>query len=82
MHFRWGVPLVGEFNYWALLTPSWDPPFSYRECSGRQRSLKAAFKKKAGLWLWYIFVKHVLELLILIYVCVKSDITTLETIVK
>ena len=23
--FRWGVALIGEFFYWALLTPSWDP---------------------------------------------------------
>ena len=23
--FRWGVALVGEFFYWALLTPSWEP---------------------------------------------------------
>ena len=22
--FRWGVTLVGKFNYWALLTPSWE----------------------------------------------------------
>ena len=25
VHFRWGVALVGEFFYWALLTPLWDP---------------------------------------------------------
>ena len=22
---RWGVALVGDYQYWALLTPSWDP---------------------------------------------------------
>ena len=27
---RWGVSLVGDYHYWALLTPSWDPPFRYR----------------------------------------------------
>ena len=27
---RWGVALVGDYHYWALLTPSWDPPFRYR----------------------------------------------------
>ena len=27
VHFRWGVALVEEFNYWALLTPSWDQSF-------------------------------------------------------
>ena len=25
VHFRWGVSLVGEFFYWALLTSLWDP---------------------------------------------------------
>ena len=25
VHFRWGVTLVKEFFYWALLTPLWDP---------------------------------------------------------
>ena len=27
--FRWGVILVGKFNYWALLTPSWENNFRY-----------------------------------------------------
>ena len=27
---RWGVALVAHYFYWALLTPSWDPPFKYR----------------------------------------------------
>ena len=22
---RWEVTLVGDYHYWALLTPSWDP---------------------------------------------------------
>ena len=22
---RWGVALVGDYHYWDLLTPSWDP---------------------------------------------------------
>ena len=24
---RWGVILVGDYYHWALLTPSWNPPF-------------------------------------------------------
>ena len=24
VHFRWGVAIVGDYHYWALLTPSWD----------------------------------------------------------
>ena len=27
---RWGVAIVGDYHYWALLTSSWDPPFRYR----------------------------------------------------
>ena len=27
---RWGVAFVGDYHYWALLTPSRDPPFRYR----------------------------------------------------
>ena len=50
-HFRKGVALLGKFDYWALLTSSWDPPFRYREYSGRWRSLEDAFEKKADLWL-------------------------------
>ena len=30
--------------------------------------------------IYIYFEKHVLEFLILIYVCIKSDVTTLETI--
>ena len=52
--------------------------FRYREYLGRRRSLEADFKKKAGLWLDIYFVKHVLEFLTLIYVCIKSDVITLE----
>ena len=51
VHFRLGVAQVGNYNYWALFTPSWDPPFRYREFSGRRRSLEVAFKKKADMWL-------------------------------
>ena len=40
MHFRWEVALVGEFFYWALLIPLWDPPFQvqgvYRETALRR----------------------------------------------
>ena len=26
---RWGVALIGDFLYWALLTPSWENNFRY-----------------------------------------------------
>ena len=25
VHFRWGVAIIGEFFYWSLLNPLWDP---------------------------------------------------------
>ena len=25
VYIRWGIALVGEFFYWALLMPLWDP---------------------------------------------------------
>ena len=78
---RWGVTHVGDYHYWVLLTLSRENYFRYRECSEKRCSLEAAFKKKAGLWLDIYFVKHVLKFLILIYVCIKSDVTTFETIV-
>ena len=28
---RWGVALVGDFLYWALLTPSWENIFQVLE---------------------------------------------------
>ena len=31
---RWEVALVGDYHYWALLTPSWDPPFKYKSGAG------------------------------------------------
>ena len=46
---RWGVTHVRDYQNWALLTPSLDPPFRYRECSGRQRSLETVFEKKVDM---------------------------------
>ena len=42
---------------------------------------RGRFENIADMWLDIYFIEHVLELLILIYVCIKSDVTTLETIV-
>ena len=28
---RWGVTLVGDYHYWALLAQLWDPPFQVHE---------------------------------------------------
>ena len=76
---RWRVTYVGDYHYWALLTLSRENYFRCRECSERRHSLEAAFEKKADMWLDIYFVEHVLELLILIFVRIKSDVITLET---
>ena len=55
-HFRSGVALVRKFDYWALLTLSWDSLFKYMEHSGRRRSIEAVFEKKADMCLNYIFL--------------------------
>ena len=56
VHFRWGVALVGEFNYWALLTPSGVPLSgigSIREDNAHQRPL---LRKKPTSGFDYIFL--------------------------
>ena len=45
---RCGVTHVGNFYYWALLTLSRDHYFRYRESTGGQRILEAAFRRKLG----------------------------------
>ena len=51
---------------------------SVREDGAHQRPL---LRRKPDCGFDIFFVKHVLKFLILIYVCIKSDVTTLETIV-
>ena len=51
LHVHLGVTQVGNYHYWELLTLLREHYFMYRECSGRRRSLKAAFEKKADMWL-------------------------------
>ena len=55
VHFRWRVALVGEFNYWALLTLSWDPFFRY---TVRRRSLEAGimYGPDCGLDLCFVYI--------------------------
>ena len=60
-HLGGEITQVGKFYYWALLTLSRENYFRYRECSGRRRSLEAAFEKKADMWLDIYFVERVLE---------------------
>ena len=55
------VTHVGNYHYWALLTLTRYHYFRYKERSGRRHSLEADYDKKVGLWLCYLFVKHVLE---------------------
>ena len=52
---RWGVASVGVYSI-EHCSPRRGPPFMYRECAGRRRSLEAAIVKKAGLWLWFLLL--------------------------
>ena len=47
---RWGVALVGDYHYWALL-PVVGPHFRCKTVTNGRRSLEAEIEKKAGLWL-------------------------------
>ena len=78
---RSGVTHVRDYHYWALLTLSRKNYFRYKECLGRRRSLGPLLRTKPDCGFDIYFVKHVLEFLILIYVRIKSDVITLETIV-
>ena len=46
---RWGITHIGDYHYRALFTLSRENYFRYRKCSGRRRSLEAAFEKKADM---------------------------------
>ena len=78
---RWGVTHVEDYHYWALLTLSRENYFQYMECLRRRHSLEVALRRKPDCGFDIIFVKYVLKFLILIYVCIKSDVIALETMV-
>ena len=44
------VTLVGDYHYWALLTPSRNPIFRYREFIGGWGSDETVIVKKADMW--------------------------------
>ena len=50
VHFKWGVALVGEFFYWALLIPLWDPLSGTGGCTRRQLSDETVIMKKVDVW--------------------------------
>ena len=78
---RWGVTHVGDYHYWHC-SPRRGIPLSgtrrVREDDTRERSL---LRRKPTCGFDIYFEKHVLEFLILIYVLIKRDVTTLGTIV-
>ena len=43
----WGVALVGDFLYRALLTSSWEKHFKYWRYIGRRNKFKKVVEKKA-----------------------------------
>ena len=50
VHFRWGVALVEEFFYWALLTSSWRNIFQILEVHKEPKQVEEINCEKAGLW--------------------------------
>ena len=58
---RWGVTHVGDFHYWAFLTPSREYYFRYRERSKRRHSLEVVLRRKPTCGFDMDYVKHVLD---------------------
>ena len=75
---RWGVTHVGNFHYWALLTMLSDHYFRYRECTGGQHSLEAAFRRKLGYDFGYSFCITCIKTINFDICLVKSNLLTLE----
>ena len=55
--FRWGVALVGEFLYWALLIPLWENIFRCCRYTKRWNSVETLVVKKARFGFVTKFVK-------------------------
>ena len=66
------------YLYWALAHPVVGPPFRYRTCTGRRRSLEVGIMKRAGLCLDSCFM-YILEQTSF-NICFKSDVITLGSI--
>ena len=68
---------IGKDPYWALLTLSRDHYFRYRERSGRRHSLEAGLEE-SRIVAWILLYNMYYNVIILIYVCIKSNLLTLE----
>ena len=64
-----------------MLTLSMEYYFKYMEQSGRRHSLDAVLRRKLTCGFDMDYVKTCIKFLILMYVCIKSDISTLELLV-
>ena len=71
--FRWRVTLVGKFNYWALLTPSWENNFRYWRYTGGRSSFETLVEEKRPIWLCFIFCNIYIYIYIYIYMGRKSS---------
>ena len=65
VHLGGGVTHVGKFHYWAIAHPVEGILFHVRGAIGKATLIRDRFEKKAGLWLCYLFVKHVLHMFVL-----------------
>ena len=57
--FRWRVTLIGKFNYWALLTPSWENNFRYWRYTRERSSSETLVKEERPIWLCFVFCKKI-----------------------
>ena len=58
--FRWGVALVGEFFYWASLTPSWDPLSGIGGVQGDGAPTRPGLRRRATCDLDNTFIESIL----------------------
>ena len=55
--------------------------FQVHGAIGKATLIRGRFEKKANMWLWHGLCETCIKFLILIYVCIKSDVSTLELLV-
>ena len=54
---RWRVALIGEFLYWALLTPSWENIFQVLEAHQEMESIRGLNGKEGQIMTYSVFCK-------------------------
>ena len=63
---RWEVALVGDYHYWALLTPSWEPLSGIGQVQAI-RIRDRTYEKSRIMALIYIFCKYIW----VVFICIR-----------